>query len=784
MTRSAGFRSSNEETVISPFLAATSGRAALGQRFGTDVRVMASQQQTAGGSRPPAPNPYAATTSSRPSSQQSSKNSARSNAAVTTSNRELFNSISSFGLEASDAPRSSLVLSRGKPPSSQVSSAYSVYTKPKPKTAALGSKLHQAEEGVSGSRQSTPLKSSRSPSKQLPSPSHAYGAADGRNSILNSNASSVRRGKQPLSSSKPGIGGSTYSSSSTLHGKHQFDSSSSTLIHPPLNHRTEPFPPYPPKQLSSHHDVPHLDRPSSARPGSARPGSAARRPSDMDGDSLNEDDIPIISDSDDSFIEERNSPENPFDRSLSPKRGEALSTVDGVGRRYGMTLDAYISTMVTTPASAAATSGLGQLTSPDEQEPYGPSFPQSVRGGAGSGNLSVQASGWGESGRAGGVSIGIRPAVVDEGGPRSPTRQHQAAMERMNSGSRSQGPQRVGGSSGGGMASPSSWRVSSEVPSSGQIHNNPKAQMAFSNNLDLRPSTAAVPASISLSLFDNSVSGSSVRGRFVGHVDVGGDHGDLIKEADLGGMSASLFTPYSSNDLSPSYHSQGVTPLTSSMRMRGAGGYLSNHATSDQNISPSSSGMIPTRGSGASQQLAASSSRPAPLPRTPTFKPSPTTSNANLESLELGLHRTVQSARPVTRGAQELDVSVWQNNINAQLRRPPSRQKPPPEALHLWSEGDGLSGAQDSLAPAQDSSTRSAHTCRPQTAAASTYRSGGEGKAMTVGLFSGSTSRGSGGTGVGALGLRMCPPTRQKPPPLALCLGTTGELSEGSEDED
>ncbi len=33
----------------------------------------------------------------------------------------------------------------------------------------------------------------------------------------------------------------------------------------------------------------------------------------------------------------------------------------------------------------------------------------------------------------------------------------------------------------------------------------------------------------------------------------------------------------------------------------------------------------------------------------------------------------------------QLDPTVWAACINAQLQRPPSRQKPPPEALHLWS---------------------------------------------------------------------------------------------------
>jgi hypothetical protein len=33
---------------------------------------------------------------------------------------------------------------------------------------------------------------------------------------------------------------------------------------------------------------------------------------------------------------------------------------------------------------------------------------------------------------------------------------------------------------------------------------------------------------------------------------------------------------------------------------------------------------------------------------------------------------------------EELDSSVWSGEIAQQLQRPPSRQRPPPEALHLF----------------------------------------------------------------------------------------------------
>ena len=49
--------------------------------------------------------------------------------------------------------------------------------------------------------------------------------------------------------------------------------------------------------------------------------------------------------------------------------------------------------------------------------------------------------------------------------------------------------------------------------------------------------------------------------------------------------------------------------------------------------------------------------------------------------------RLVQSARPMSPNELVLDETVWTKQA---LKRPPSRQKPPPEALHLFSEGGAV----------------------------------------------------------------------------------------------
>lgn len=95
--------------------------------------------------------------------------------------------------------------------------------------------------------------------------------------------------------------------------------------------------------------------------------------------------------------------------------------------------------------------------------------------------------------------------------------------------------------------------------------------------------------------------------------------------------------------------------------------------------------------------------------------------------------RQVQSARPPgLRGEMELDPSVWAANIAMQLQRPPSRQKPPPEALHLWAPeqrgmgmGGGLGGSvgMGGMPGMGGMGGGRSKGMRPQSAAPTTYRS-------------------------------------------------------------
>ncbi|KAG1673208.1 hypothetical protein FOA52_013088 [Chlamydomonas sp. UWO 241] len=154
-----------------------------------------------------------------------------------------------------------------------------------------------------------------------------------------------------------------------------------------------------------------------------------------------------------------------------------------------------------------------------------------------------------------------------------------------------------------------------------------------------------------------------------------------------------------------------------------------------------------------------------------------------------GAARVVQSARPVTRGAAsgELDASVWERGIAAQLEcRPPSRQKPPPEALHLWARLERGNG--DDSGDDLGELGRATLRVRPATAAASTsYRSV---PSSSSAFFNASASPGSegvhgghshdvgGGLSNSAVAARHLPPSRQKPPPMSVLL-ETGEGGSG-----
>lgn len=241
--------------------------------------------------------------------------------------------------------------------------------------------------------------------------------------------------------------------------------------------------------------------------------------------------------------------------------------------------------------------------------------------------------------------------------------------------------------------------------------------MAMSNSLDLRPATAASPETF-LGASDRSGGvGSSGRfgsGRFNGiHVDVG-DHGDLIKETDLGGLSASLFTPTpgSTRGGLVGGGTHGGSP-EGSFLVIGGGGRVSGNGSHLSSCSPTrlSTLMAAVNASNAAAAEAASSGggsggstsrSKAPLsPQQHHMLEMPFHCLEELEhpEEEASVHhyagaglvlagnkggndggqgdaghssvyphqRMIQSARPVTRSGQELDISVWQNNITAQV---------------------------------------------------------------------------------------------------------------------
>ncbi|GIL67028.1 hypothetical protein Vafri_20412 [Volvox africanus] len=125
--------------------------------------------------------------------------------------------------------------------------------------------------------------------------------------------------------------------------------------------------------------------------------------------------------------------------------------------------------------------------------------------------------------------------------------------------------------------------------------------------------------------------------------------------------------------------------------------------------------------------------------------------------------RQVQSARPPgSRGEMELDPSVWQANIAMQLQRPPSRQKPPPEALHLWTPEQQMGMLATGAGLGRPGGGGRPMGGRPQSAAPATYR----GTRPT----SGPSVKAHGPVGEDMAGTSARPPSRQKPPPLSTLL--------------
>ena len=196
----------------------------------------------------------------------------------------------------------------------------------------------------------------------------------------------------------------------------------------------------------------------------------------------------------------------------------------------------------------------------------------------------------------------------------------------------------------------------------------------MSNSLDLRPATAAAPETQGSTA---GVGGRFGSGRYHGiQVDVG-SHGDLIKETDLGGLSASLFTP-----------TPGRSPDTQGGGGSGAGvGRMSNSGIRVSNNgsfipSPTRMSTLSTaavivsntgefagasvRGVGEEEEdgdTRGSSGDRDEYEHQDAIKGS----SAALVPL-FPQQRMVQSARPVTRNGQEfLDASVWRDDIESQV---------------------------------------------------------------------------------------------------------------------
>ncbi|KAF5843356.1 hypothetical protein DUNSADRAFT_17934, partial [Dunaliella salina] len=138
--------------------------------------------------------------------------------------------------------------------------------------------------------------------------------------------------------------------------------------------------------------------------------------------------------------------------------------------------------------------------------------------------------------------------------------------------------------------------------------------------------------------------------------------------------------------------------------------------------------------------------------------------------------RAVQSARPITRNGPAPDFSVWQGFIAQQLERPPSRQKPPPEALHLWSPEEPRSTLMGLPAGANTDLNSAYHTgprlrARPHSAMVTL---GGHGRSIlsraALRAQPASVPYGSMAGQHARPPTRDRPPTRQRPPPMALLL--------------
>jgi len=548
-----------------------------------------------------------------------------------------------------------------------------------------------------------------------------------------------------------------------------------------------------------------VGRPRSARPGSARGAAGVHVMQGRESEHgahgrdmlINSyDDIPVISEEERVLEgEERLAAEQ-------QPPGQA-------GPYVGLTLDQYMSRMVTTPASAAATSGLGQ------GEWAAGHRPASARGrrfdpeDSPSDVPSPIIAGVGVDHHSSGAELPTEElsdldSVPSPGVPSPPAQLGGASRQLAGTiGSRSQTQYST-------RAQPSAWRAAgswgmeeveeeAELQSSREDLLSDRRQMsgrasalAMSNSLDLRPATAATP-----DMLAGGAGGGQLGYRGDQRMMRLDDHHNLIKETDLGDLSAALFTPNANQLMAsgtaagaaagPGNHAGSTSMDTGSLRLgnlmaaaaaaAAAGDSFDAPGAKPAALSPAGAArrgapaaMSSPRAGNARNMAAAAVGQGAPAhtargthgahhdPSIPTVKLQDSSQAAK------GGGRMVQSARPVTRGAEELDPSVWENCIAVQLERPPSRQKPPPEALHLWAPGDNKFGMPQD--PQRLGHNRGA---RPQSAVTTNYRSRpmsgpvmGKKAGLPADVQNTSVAR---------------PPTRQKPPPMSLLLEHDSEFA-------
>ena len=218
---------------------------------------------------------------------------------------------------------------------------------------------------------------------------------------------------------------------------------------------------------------------------------------------------------------------------------------------------------------------------------------------------------------------------------------------------------------GGGMA----MRTRGAAASTPLISNPLFSQFSHLSDVEMRPGTALVESPQlrgQMSAFD----AASREGSCLG-----------VTEVSLADMSPHLFAAQQEAPSSSARHE--------STRLRAASGV--HAASADAHAAWESRPSSAVRGSANGAVMPA-----PPLPRTDSFDAQAAAATATAAAQQSNgaenrrpgspQQRTVQSARLCSPSEPVLDESVWTKQAMA---RPPSRQKPPPEALHLFAGAGG-----------------------------------------------------------------------------------------------